>query len=141
MLEETARVVSITDHQIWVVGTSNSACAACVQNTSCGTATLNQTLKKKPVQVDSELALKVGDSVLVAIDETALLRAAFLMYLLPTLILLIGAGVADSLLTHVQYKEVWIAVSAVLSLALGLCLIRHIKSNYSPKPIVLKVIT
>ena len=87
MLEETARVVEVTQGQIWVVGNANSACAACMQQNACGTATLSKAFNKKPVQVNSALAVKVGDTVLVTVDERALLRAAFIMYLMPIVLL------------------------------------------------------
>lgn len=144
MLEEAARVVTITQGQIWVVGIANNGCAACMQKSSCGTAALNTVLKKKPVAVDSDLEVQVGDTVIVAIDESVLLRSAFVMYLLPVLALLIGAGIADKMFSHVVYADIWIAGSALLSLALALWLMRTIQSlsllNYYPRPMVMKVV-
>lgn len=138
MLEESATVINIEQGQIWVVSASNSGCAGCMQKDSCSTTALTQVLRKKPVAVDSELALQVGDTVIVAIDETVLLRAAFVMYLLPLCALFIGAGIADGL----TGDNLWIASSALISLALALLVIRKIQSlsvlNDYLRPIVIK---
>jgi sigma-E factor negative regulatory protein RseC len=138
MLEESAIVVKIDQGQTWVVGTQNNACAGCAQKTSCSTTALSSVLKKKPVPVDSELSLQIGDTVIVAIDESHLLRAAFSLYILPLIALFIGAGVADSL----AYSDLWIAGSALSSLALALLALRKIQTlsllNYYARPVVVK---
>lgn len=143
MLEEAATVVKISDGQTWVISESNSACAGCMQKTSCSTAALGQFLKKKPVAVDNELSVEIGDNVLVAIDEAVLLRAAFIMYLLPLSGLLFGAGIADHFITpELAYAELWIALSGLVGLAFVLWLMHKISSlhffNYYPRPMLIK---
>ena len=143
MLEESAIVVKIDQGQTWVVGTQNNGCAGCAQKTSCSTTALASVLKKKPVPVDSEPGLQIGDTVIVAIDESHLLRAAFSLYILPLIALFIGAGVADSLVSHsTPYSDLWIAGSALSSLALALLALRKIQTlsllNYYARPVVIK---
>jgi sigma-E factor negative regulatory protein RseC len=100
-------------------------------------------LKKKPIPVDNELSLQIGDTVIVAIDESELLRAAFSLYLLPLIALFIGAGIADSLVSNTMpYPDLWIAGSALFSLALALFILRKIQNlsllNYYARPVVVK---
>jgi len=143
MLEESAIVVKIEHGQVWVVGTQNNACASCAQKTACSSTALASVLKKKPVPVDADIVLQIGDTVIVALDESVLLRAAFLMYLLPVCALFIGASVANSLVSdNTAYGDLWIAGSALISLALALLLLQRIQKlsllNYYPRPVVVK---
>ncbi|CAG1770740.1 hypothetical protein BAC3_01308 [uncultured bacterium] len=144
MLEESALVVKVTQGQVWVVGISNNGCAGCMQKNACSTTALSQVLKKRPIAVDSELALQVGDTVIVAVDESVLLRAAFAMYLLPLVALFIGASITDSMIGDTAYADLWIAGSALISLTFALLVMRKIQTlsllNYYPRPVVIKVV-
>lgn len=143
MLEESAIVVKIENGQTWVVGTQNNACAACAQKTGCSSTALASVLKKKPVPVDSDIVLKAGDTVVVAIDEGVLLRAAFSLYLTPLCALFIGAGIADSLISDTTlYADLWIAGSAISSLVLALLGMQKLQKytlfNDYARPVVVK---
>jgi sigma-E factor negative regulatory protein RseC len=123
MIEELAVVVKIENHQVWVESGPNSACGGCLQKASCATNAVGSVLKKKSVPVDSDIQLKTGDQVMVAIDENLLLHASLLLYLVPLIALFTGAGMADWLLDNIQYADLWIAGSAVLSFLGSLWLI------------------
>lgn len=143
MIEELAVVVRIDNHQAWVESGQNSACGACLQKASCTANAIGGVLKKKSVPVDSDMLLKTGDRVIVAIDEALLLRASVLLYLLPLMALFVGAGIADGLLIdNTGYKDLWIAGSAVLSFLLSLWLINKAQNllilNYYARPVVVK---
>ncbi|MFI3118409.1 MAG: SoxR reducing system RseC family protein [Methylococcaceae bacterium] len=142
MIEELAVVVKIENHQVWVESGANSACGGCLQKASCTTNALGSVLKKKSVPVDSDIQLKTGDQVMVAIDENLLLRASLLLYLLPLIALFTGAGLADWLAT--DNADVWIAGSAMLSFLFSLWLINKAQSllimNYYARPVVVRKI-
>ena len=145
MIEELAVVVKIENHQVWVESEQNSACGGCQQKASCTTNALGSVLKKKSVPVDSDIQLKTGDEVMVAIDESLLLRASLLLYLLPLIALFTGAGIADWLLAdNALYADLWIAVSAFLSFLFSLWLINKAQSllilNYYARPVVVRKI-
>lgn len=114
-------MVKIEHHQVWVESGPDSACGGCLQKASCATNAVGSVLKKKPVPVDSDIQLKVGDQVMVAIDENLLLRASLLLYLVPIIALFTGAGMADWLLDNMPHADLWIAGSAILSFLLSLC--------------------
>jgi len=130
MIEELAIVVKIENHQVWVESGPNSACGGCLQKKSCATNAVGSVLKKKSVPVDSDIQLKTGDQVMIAIDENLLLRASLLLYLVPLIALFTGAGIADWLLDNMQYGDIWIAGSAVLSFLLSLWLINKVQSLF-----------
>jgi sigma-E factor negative regulatory protein RseC len=139
MIEESAIVVNIENHQIWVENGSNSACGGCRQKASCTTNALGSLLKKKSVRVDSDIQLKTGDHVMVAIDENLLLRASLLLYLVPLIALFTGAGLADWLLA--DNSDLWIAGSAITSFLISLWIINKAQSllimGYA-RPVVLR---
>ncbi|MCK9396008.1 MAG: SoxR reducing system RseC family protein [Methylobacter sp.] len=143
MIEELAVVVKIENHQVWVESGQNSACGGCLQKTSCSTNAIGSVLKKKSVPVDSDIQLKTGDEVLVAIDENLLLRASLLLYLVPLIALFTGAAMADWLLADdVPHADLWIAGSAVASFLLSLWIINKAQSllilNYYARPVVVR---
>jgi len=145
MIEESAIVVKIENHQVWVEAGQNSACGGCRQKASCTTNTLGSVLKKKSVPVDSGIQLKTGDKVMVAIDENLLLRASLLLYLVPLIALFTGAGIADWLLAdNILYADLWIAGSALLGFLFSLWLINKAQSllilNYYARPVVVRKI-
>ena len=141
MIEESAIVVKIENHQIWVESGSNSACGGCQQKASCTTNALGSMLKKKSVQVDSDILLKTGDQVVVAVDENLLLRASLLLYLVPLIALFTGAGFADWLL--VDNSDLWIAGSGVTSFLISLWIINKAQNllimSYA-RPVVVRKI-
>jgi sigma-E factor negative regulatory protein RseC len=143
MIEESAVVVKIENRQAWVESGHNGACGGCQQKASCTTNALGGILKKKQVPVDSDIQLKTGDQVIVAIDENLLLRASLLLYLVPLIALFTGAGIADWLLVdHTGNADLWIAGSALLSFLLSLWLINKAQSrlilSYYARPVVVR---
>jgi len=145
MIEELAVVVKIENHQVWVEAGQNSACGGCQQKASCTTNALGSVLKKRSVPVDCDIQLKTGDEVMVAIDESLLLRASLLLYLLPLIALFTGAAIADWLLAdNTRSADLWIAGSALMCFLLSLWLINKAQSllilNHYARPVVVKKI-
>jgi sigma-E factor negative regulatory protein RseC len=145
MIEESAVVVKLENDQVWVESGPNSACGGCQQKASCTTNAIGSVLKKKSVPVDCDIQLKTGDQVMVAIDESLLLRASLLLYLVPLIALFTGAGMADWIVVDgTRYAELWIAGSAVLSFLVSLWIINRTQSllilNYYARPVVVRKI-
>lgn len=88
MIEETAIVTRIADGRVWIKSQQGGACAGCMQQSSCGTATLSKLLPKREFAVHCELPLQCGDQVRVAIDDSSLLLGSVLLYLLPLVVML-----------------------------------------------------
>jgi positive regulator of sigma E activity len=97
MIEARVHVVSATDGMAWVSSSESSGCAACQSQASCGISGLGKYLSRRRaamslVQTDA----RPGDELLVCVDETELLRAGAYAYLLPALLAVIGAALADA---------------------------------------------
>lgn len=114
MIEEAAVVTRVGDGQTWIKSLQSSACGGCMQQQSCGTATLAKILPKREFAVDSELVVRAGDRVMVAIDDAHLLLTSVLLYLLPLLVMLAGVGLAESYLPPIAAD--WLPEIALLVL-------------------------
>lgn len=107
--------------------TRASACGGCQSASGCGTGALSQLFSatsNTPLKVLNPLHAKVGDEVLLTLDESVLLKHAFMAYGLPLVGLFVGAVAlkagASSLLSVSETALDWIAVAGgALGLGLG----------------------
>ena len=89
----------------------------CGQKRGCGNATWGKLLGHKASEFSAKNAIdaNVGDSVVVGIEERAVLSSVFYLYIVPLLTMLIGAVLADTLLDN----EFYVILAASLGLILG----------------------
>lgn len=83
MLEEIGRVVKVEGLQALVEINRHSACAR------CGICALG-THDKMEILADNSLAAKVNDQVKVAVSGPVILKAAFIVYIIPLFGLVLG---------------------------------------------------
>lgn len=100
MIEEHALVTAIEKDLVTLQLQRRSACDACQLNAGCGTGSLGRLLgfRPRPLTIRTQLELKPGDQVLVALEERAFLVAGGLVYLLPLAGLFLFAIFADLVL-------------------------------------------
>ena len=93
MIEEIATVSAVYDGQVEVVCFSKSACGQCKQNSQCGTGIVSKALPGRDHRflIATDLTLTVNQQVRIGIPEQSLISSAFLVYLLPLLLVLAGA--------------------------------------------------
>lgn len=96
MIEQKATVISRDAHQVWVEAERQSTCGQCQARKGCGTGLLAKHVGQRfsRIAVSTNENLKVGQHVIVSIPEQALLSGAFMMYLLPLLLMFAAATVA-----------------------------------------------
>ncbi|HEY9198949.1 MAG TPA: SoxR reducing system RseC family protein [Gammaproteobacteria bacterium] len=104
MIEESAQVVALEDaagEYVWVETQRQSTCGGCAANQACGTATLAKVLgtRRTRVRAINHGAAKLGDRVIVGIDEAALIRGSLAVYAMP-LMTLLGGGIVGALLSE-----------------------------------------
>lgn len=129
MIETITTVVKTQEHRVWVLGSQDSGCNACQQKAGCSINNLDTLLNRKAIPVDSQIAVQVGDQVVVAINEKLLLRASLLQYILPLIIMFLGAGIAEQVLkdSPSEFAELWVAGAALSGLLLSLWLINKLQ--------------
>ena len=138
MIEEKGRVIDVNDQEAWVLTVQNSACQSCSARAGCGQRVLSKITggRARQVRVANTCNLAIGDEVAIGVEENALVRASFLVYLLPLITMIIAAGLGQSLLAS---DERIIMLLAGLGLVLGLVIVKILSlrlacnSNYHPQ--------
>lgn len=132
MIEEYAIVTKSAATSATLEIERRTACGLCGQKRGCGNATWGKMLghDSHDFTAENQINAKVGDTVVVGIDEQAVLNSAFFLYVVPLIGLLIGTLIADYLFKN----QFYVIIVAVLGLALGFLwvkghLIGHDKSG------------
>lgn len=121
MLSETAKVVAVEPDGLWVETHQQSACNQCRAKNGCGQKLLaggpsSATLVKAIFNTASPSEIwKVGDSVVIGIEEHALINGAFMAYVLP-LLLMVAAVVTGS---FIGLSDPLLALVALAGVLLG----------------------
>jgi sigma-E factor negative regulatory protein RseC len=94
MIEQKATVISRDGDTVWVEAERQSTCSQCEARKGCGTGLLAKHVGQRfsRIAVHSDTDLKIGQQVMVAIPEHALLSGAVMMYLLPLIFLFVAAA-------------------------------------------------
>ena len=148
MIEEQGKVVALQNEWVWVETERKTACGQCSANKGCGTSVLASVFGKKAnsIAVMKTLPVKVGDEVIIGIEEDTLVKGSLLIYALP-LVLLIVFGLLGELVGSqilLADNDFVSAVFSGLGLALGFLWLRHISSRlrrntrYQPKLLHIK---
>ncbi|WP_020405553.1 SoxR reducing system RseC family protein [Hahella ganghwensis] len=133
MIEEQGRVVAIDSDFVWINTMRESACQTCSASKGCGQKVLNSISggKASQIKVARTLDVGVGDMVLVGIAEETLMKASFLAYLLPLLVMILSAGVADAVFS---LPDPIVALIGLSGLAAGLLLVKTLSFRLSCNP-------
>jgi sigma-E factor negative regulatory protein RseC len=99
VIEEQAFVTAVQDGVINVTSYQKPSCGGCLQKSSCGTSSLGRFMGNKAVELvlESELDLKVGDQVVIGIEESAMLWGALGIYILPLIFFFLFGLVGEQL--------------------------------------------
>ncbi|MDP2152502.1 MAG: SoxR reducing system RseC family protein [Methylotenera sp.] len=117
MIEEYAVVIQCKQDVAELEIERRTACGICGQKRGCGNATWGKLLGHKTHKFVAHNAIKakVGDAVVVGIDEHVALRSVFFLYVVPLLSLVIFSVMAEVLFQN----QLYVVVSAILGLIIG----------------------
>ena len=112
MLTEAAIVTRRDGNRVELELQRGSACGNCELSQGCGTGALGRLLgrRSRPIFVETEQNLEPGDEVLLALSESALVRASLTLYGLP-LLGMVMAGLLAALLSSPE----WLVVTAAVA--------------------------
>jgi len=93
MIEETGQVVEVQGEFAWIESERSSTCGGCAVRSGCGTAALARVLGQRRVRlrVLNHINARVGDTVVVGIAESGLVRGSLAVYVAPLAAFLGGA--------------------------------------------------
>lgn len=96
MIAAPVRVVSAGNGMAQVEPTAQSGCGGCQSRSSCGVSGLGKYFSnnRKAIEVQCDASVRAGDELQLSMSEGDLLKAGLLAYLLPSVLALVGAGVA-----------------------------------------------
>jgi sigma-E factor negative regulatory protein RseC len=141
MLKEYGIVVAVNDNLAAVQTTRTSLCGQCSANQGCGTASISRWLgpKNTMVTVMNHNGAKVGDQVVIGLEEQALLKSSVLLYLIPLLGLFAGAIGYEmfSVYAPLLRSELFTILAGFVGLIAGLMWVRRITVNKSLTPVIL----
>lgn len=128
MIEQFAVVTQRLDGYVMLEVERRTACGLCGQKRGCGNASWGKLLghKSQEFLAKNTIDVKVGDSVVVGIDEGVMLNTVFYLYLVPLFAMLIAAVIADQIFSH----DLWVALFAALGLLLGFLWVKGHLSAY-----------
>lgn len=123
MANEYVQIVAVEDDTVWVKCQTQSACQSCSAKSSCGTSVLAKAFPVRTqelgVKVEPAHQFQVGQTVELTVTDNVILSAAFQVYLLPLLGLLLGA-VLLPLIVAAQWAELSSIIGGAAGLILGL---------------------
>jgi len=116
MVEASGQIVKIDGDFVWVETEIKSGCNQCSAKSGCGTGILSAVLgRRRPqLRVPNSLGAKVGEAVVVAVEESGVVTGSLLLYLLPLFMMIVGAVIGD-----VLSGEGWAIILASLGLLSG----------------------
>jgi sigma-E factor negative regulatory protein RseC len=119
------------------------ACGLCGQTRGCGNSIWGKLFAHQSTAFKAQnlINAKVGDSVIVGINEKALLKSALLIYILPLASMLIGAILA----TQIHNTNGYAMLGALVGLVLGFVWVKGhaMSSSYFKlqQPVILRLAT
>ncbi len=134
MIEQRAVILSLQSEpsQTQTIATLEieriTACGLCGQTRGCGNSIWGKLFGHQTAafKAQNRINAKVGDSVIVGINEKALLKSALLLYILPLVTLFVGAILASQL----WQTDGSTMLGAAIGLVLGLLWVKgHTMSN------------
>lgn len=144
MIEEQATIIRADGDYAWVEPVQRSACGGCEHASGCGTGVLSQVFgrRKQAVRVINGMNARVGERVIIGIREGVLVRNALLLYLVPLICLMLGAGFAQwwSTQLHAEQPQLWSIVGGGLCFGASLWLIRLYSNRRGADPDIYPVV-
>lgn len=128
MLEQQATVISVENDKILVEAQKRSQCNQCSQH-NCSTSVVAKWFNVHPNRfyLDNTLDAKVGDTVIIGINENAVVKASLSAYLLPLITMIVFAIIAAGL----DLSQGLQAIAALAGLLSGFWLVKQSKLNRS----------
>jgi sigma-E factor negative regulatory protein RseC len=138
MLETRAIVVRLDGQHALVQADQGNGCEQC-NGKGCGTGKLSRLFCSKPRQfrVDNPINADIDDEVIISVAEGAILHGIGMVYLLPLMLLVIGAMLGNQWADQAEQRDAYSAVGALSGLVVGFVLakwvlFRRTSSRFQP---------
>lgn len=121
MIQEQAIVVSVIQDDVNLEILRTKPCGLCGQTRGCGISIWGRLFGHRPniFKAKNTVNAKVDDTVMVGIEENALLFSAFVVYGIPLALLILGAVLANVFFANALHADRDVAIGAALGLLAG----------------------
>ena len=137
---ERARVIAVGSDaaegdSVWVETLQGSTCSGCAARSGCGQGVMRRWFSRESLCLElhraegDDTAYAVGQWVEIGIPEGVVVRAALLAYLLPIVMLMLGAALGSALFAG----ELAVLLLSLLGLGGGIGLARRLEAHYLGK--------
>lgn len=146
MIEETATVVDVRGDVVWVETQRRSTCERCAVNKGCGSATLAKVMgrRRSVIRAVNNTDARIGDSVVLGLHDSALVRGSLAVYGVPLLAMFLFALFGSTLNNYLLIVSDDMASVSFggVGLIVGLIWLRHfgekIRQDSRFQPVVLR---
>lgn len=128
MIEEQAVVIALDNGSVVLQYHRESACGACASKQSCSSAPLvkNADRQRSEIKLACNLDVEVGDTVILGIEEKALIQCALFLYALPLITMIMSAAIGGYYASTFSIgSETASIIFGIAGLAGALLLTRH----------------
>ena len=130
MIKQKAIVIAVDDTTIWLDSERQSTCGQCQVKKFCGAELSNNYVGNNffRIAIDKEINVAVGQHVQLGILEQSLVQGAFIIYIIPLMIMFLLTVIAQLL----NFSEVVEFIASICGLAIGFYLV-HIQFQKNKK--------
>lgn len=135
MIEESGCVIAVENDMALIEIQRKSVCSTCSVNKGCGAGVLSKVVGNKRFRLTAynSVNANVGDEVIVGIDDNMLVKSSFAVYIIPLLLLFVGAWCGKSIagIFAIQATEGISILFGMLGLVIGFIWLRHFSQKIS----------
>jgi sigma-E factor negative regulatory protein RseC len=143
MATEHGIVIRTDSGEAWVKTVKSGSCEGCSARGGCHSLSDSGDME---VNAINEAGAKVGDRIVLSFETSSLLKATFLLYVFPILLLIIGAGIGQETAPYFNVNPSGFSAIIGFSFFFAAVLVIKVKANKMAKkneyrPKIVKVIT
>ncbi len=136
MITKEGVVTEVGKKGVWVTTIRSKSCDSCTSRDSCGE---HSNAQEMTIQVENSLNASTGDRVVVGFRTAPLLKIAFILYVFPIIIMIVGAAIGEAIAVRLGTdKSITSMVVGILFFASSFFIIRVMnnilanKKEYKP---------
>lgn len=126
MIEEQAIVIKASKDRVTLEVVRSAPCGLCGQVRGCGNSIWGKIFSHQSghIETRNDLNAKLGDIVILGIDETLMLKSSLMLYGVPLFTMFLGMLIFNHLAK--EMVELYTLIGAVAGLILGVVMIKRV---------------
>mgnify|MGYP001549264804 CR=1 FL=1 len=126
MATEQGIVIKTDSSAAWVKTIKTGACEGCSARGSCHSLGNSDQMEVKAI---NQAGATVGDRIVLLFETSSLLKATFLLYVFPILLLIIGAAIGQELAPHIDFNPSGLSALTGFSFFIAAAVIIKTRAN------------